>query len=318
MRPEVFALEICMSARADVYLLATGDAEPPWDLVRYFDEARIRVVGDLPGLKPDAERIRRIVGGCAGIVGGGDAAACLAAEAGLPLCPLSVDGGADEAALTRFCAAVVTSSPRILPYAFMIGRLERDFTHAREAIRAAVEREAGIPCVWADDGRHRTPVESVRERTRLLLKHATFVIADLTLGVESPHRENPSRAHEIGMTLAYERKLMLVSQEPRRYPYFSIGDLQMAFWDTEAELEQKVREWIHANREWVARRVFNNELAALGHLPNVAPASFGYDPARRFIGPNLRIGTRWSPLVAWGACVAAVSVITLLIIALAG
>ena len=79
-------------------------------------------------------------------------------------------------------------------------------------------------------------MESVRERTRLLIKHATLVIADLTLGTESPERENPSRAHEIGMTIAYGRKLMLCSQEPRRDPYFSIGDMQMTFWSTEADL----------------------------------------------------------------------------------
>ena len=107
----------------------------------------------------------------------------------------------------------------IPPYAFFIGRLERDFTHAREAIRAAVESEAGIPCLWSDDG-HWTNIESVHRRTQLLIKHATFVIADLTLGLESPKRENPSRAHEIGMSIAYNRKLMLCSQEPRRYPYF--------------------------------------------------------------------------------------------------
>ena len=65
------------------------------------------------------------------------------------------------------------------------------------------------------------------ERASCLGQDATFVIADLTLGVESPDRENPSRAHEIGMAIAYDRSiLMLLSQEPRRYPYFSIGDLQ--------------------------------------------------------------------------------------------
>ena len=102
----------------------------------------------------------------------------------------------------QFLAAVLQEKARIRPYAFFIGRLERDFTHAREAIRVAVEAEAGIPCLWSDDGRHRINVESVRERTRLLIEHAAFVIADLTLGTESPERENPSRAHEIGMTIA--------------------------------------------------------------------------------------------------------------------
>src|SRR5207253_1002863 len=111
-------------------------------------------------------------------------------------------------------------------------------------------------------GRHLSNVEGVRERTRLLVKHATLVIADLTLGVESPERENPSRAHEIGMAVAYERPLMLCSQEPRRYPYFSIGDMQMTFWLTEDELAAGVREWIALNRHAVARRVLNHQLSA--------------------------------------------------------
>jgi len=132
-------------------------------------------------------------------------------------------------------------------------------------------------------------VASVRERTRLMIKHATFVIADLTLGVESPERENPSRAHEIGMTIAYERPLLLCSQEPRRYPYFSISDMQMSFWATEDELEGAVRDWFRAHRWPAARRVLNHELAA----PVVRKPRFAYDSALRYVGPKMRSG--------WGA-----------------
>ena len=124
-----------------------------------------------------------------------------------------------------------------------------------------------------------------------MIKHATFVIADLTLGVESPRQENPSRAHEIGMAIAYERPLMLSSQEPRRYPYFSIGDLQMTFWDTEDELQRQTRDWVRAHAEGVARRVFNHELP----VATVAPAAFAYDGKRRYIGPN----TRRAPEERW-------------------
>ncbi|MCI0625576.1 MAG: hypothetical protein L0387_28680 [Acidobacteria bacterium] len=190
--------------------------------------------------------------------------------------------------LDRLQADALRDKDRIRPYAFLIGRLERDFTQAREAIRAAVESEAGIPCLWSDDGRHRTNIESVRERTRLLIRHATFVIADLTLGSESPERENPSRAHEIGMAIAYDRKLMLCSQEPRRYPYFSIGDLQMTFWSTEAELECKVKEWIHAYRDSLGRSVFNHRLAHAyaDYEPNIKKPCFRFDPKQRYIGPR--------------------------------
>ena len=170
----------------------------------------------------------------------------------------------------------------IRPYAFFIGRLERDFRHAREAIRTAVESEAGIPCLWIDDGCHRTDIDSIRERTRQLVRHATFVIADLTLGIESPDRENPSRGHEIGMAVAYERPLMLCSQEPRRVPYYSIGDMQMTFWAAEDELEADVKNWIRMHRAQVARRVFNYELPS----PRIARPVFTYDPARRYVGPK--------------------------------
>ena len=199
----------------------------------------------------------------------------------------------------QFLTAVLKDKARIRPYAFFIGRLERDFTQAREAIRVAVEAEAGIPCLWSDDGRHRIDVESVRERTRLLIEHATFVIADLTLGTESPERENPSRAHEIGMTIAYGRKLMLCSQEPRRYPYFSIGDMQMTFWSTEADLECKVRDWIRTSRESPARTVLNYELAnATPDLdPGIKKPTFIFDENRRYVGPKVPLNIK-APVVA--------------------
>jgi hypothetical protein len=117
-----------------------------------------------------------------------------------------------------------------------------------------------------------------------LIRHAQFVIADLTLGPESPERENPSRAHEIGMAIAYDKPLMLCSQEPRRYPYFMIGDMQMGFWSDEQELGQAVASWIDANRSVVARRVFNHELASA----TVARPVFAFDPGLRFLGPGLQ------------------------------
>jgi hypothetical protein len=190
----------------------------------------------------------------------------------------------------QFLAAVLQDRVRIPQYAFFIGRLERDFTHAREAIRIAVEAEAGFPCLASDDGLHRIDLESVRERTRLLIKHATFVIADLTLGAESPERENPSRAHEVGMAIAYGRKLMLCSQEPRRYPYFSIGDMQMTFWSTEADLESKVKEWIRTTRDSPARTVLNYGLADANPKINrkIKKPSFTFDVAKRYVGPKTK------------------------------
>lgn len=279
---ETFTLEIFTPAKSEVFLAC--DREVPWAVVRALDAAGHRVVGDLDNLESDARRLRRIMASCSSVVvpaGAASASAvrqarAVATELQLPV--LSGAPGPED--LPR-----VRSGGGIPPYAFMIGRLERDFTHARDALRAAVEGAAGIPLLWIDDGEHRTSVESVRERTRLLIRRATFVIGELTLGVESPDRENPSRAHEIGMAIAYGRPLLLTSQEPRRYPYFSISDLQMTFWDSEADLECQVRSWVRANREAVARRVFNAELpdAVLRARP------FEYDPRLRYIGPRTRV-----------------------------
>jgi hypothetical protein len=173
------------------------------------------------------------------------------------------------------------------PYAFFVGRLERDFSQAREAIRTAVMNEAGIPCLWADDGRHRTNIDSIRERTRLLIKNASLVIADLTLGVESPRQANPSRAHEIGLALAYGKKLMLCSKEPRRYPYFSISDVQIFFWSDEADLEKRVRAWLRVHQDVPERRILNHNLpdSDRGYRSRLQAPSFQFYPRRRYIGP---------------------------------
>jgi hypothetical protein len=219
-----------------------------------------------------------------------------------------------EGILEPFLADSLRAAGRIRPFAFYIGRLERDFTQAREAIRTAVENEAGMPFLWADDGRHRTNVEGVRERTRLLLKHARFVIADLTLGVESPDHENPSRAHEIGLAIAYDRKLLLLSQEPRRYPYFSVSDLQVVFWETEADLEQKVSEWIRNYRDCLGRTTWNYRLAQEGHRPNIAPARFRYDPKARYIGPKTPRRRRAARKVVLLCAAALCGLVTLLIL----
>lgn len=250
----------------------------------------------------------------------GDSAA-IAVGRGQVYGPLSYSeqGGFAEGelhAFDRFLAATLKRNERPRPYAFFIGRLERDFTHAREAVRAAVEAEAGIPCLWSDDGRHRLDVESVSERTRLLIEHAALVIADLTLGVESPERENPSRAHEIGMSIAYGRKLMLCSQEPRRYPYFSIGDMQMTFWATEAELHSRLREWIRTAPDSPARTVLNHRLAEAdgGPAPLIGEPAFTFDEGRRYVGPRTKApADARSPIVALCAgavCLASVHLAT--------
>jgi hypothetical protein len=197
-----------------------------------------------------------------------------------------------------FIATVLQGTVPTRAYAFMITRLEKDFAQAREAISTAVEDEAGMPCLWSDEGLHRTNIESVRERTRLMIKHAALVIADLTLGTENPDHENPSRAHEIGMAVAYRRPIMLCSQEPRRVPYFSIGDMQTVFWETEADLELSVREWIRAHRDMLGREVYNRKLVDVdpGYKLKVENKTFAFNPTRRYIGPKTYA---WSTEASW-------------------
>ena len=355
MPPDPFELEIPAAGSADVYLAHCEESRISWELVRLLDQAAIRVIGDLPEPDEDGARARRIMSGCAGVVGilahrpesGTTPTRPLAAlrhgaALGLPLAlfvekgvPIDVDEGQDGIRLwvgdddplvvrpdqlhgpivyleaddelkpgdlgitTRF-ERDVERVRTLRSYAFLIGRLVQDFAHAREAIRAAVERESGLPCLWSDDGRHLTNVTSVRERTRSLIEHASFVVADLTLGFENPSAENPSRAHEIGMAIAYERPIMLCSQEPRRYPYFSVGDMQMTFWATEAELERSVSEWIRTRREHLGRQVFNHRLATVhpGYEPRVGRPAFAFDPARRYVGPATPVPSPVRPFPA--------------------
>lgn len=256
-----FVVELLDGLRGDVLLdpadetLAAALAARGW-----------RASADVEGAAPEPARAARLLAPCSALVGRAPAPALLeAARAG----GVPHHHGLPDTLAPR---------PGALPaYAFFIGRLERDFVQAREALRAAVLREAGLPLLWIDDGRHRCNVPGVREATRQMIRHAVFVVADLTLGVESPERENPSRAHEIGISQALDKPLLLTSQEPRRHPYYSIGDMQMAFWHDEQELHAHACNWILRHREQVARRL----------LP--APeAPFHYDAARRFVGPNWR------------------------------
>jgi hypothetical protein len=304
MSDDRFMVEIAGRSRADIFLACADDETSIWPLVKQLDEWRVCVVGELPQPEANGDRGAVIAAAC-----GGTLAVLPAAEpkpevsprigahidragrSGQPALVIRPDDS--EAQVRHAIQTVVEQAARwttARPYAFFIGRLERDFLHARAAIRAAVEREAGIACLWSDSD-HQTNVASVRESTRLLIKNAAFVIADLTLGVENPDGENPSRAHEIGLSIAYERPLMLSSQEPRRYPYFSIADMQMTFWETEHHLYESVRNWIHARRGALARAVFNHRLPERfpAYRPVIGAPDFVYDPAVRYVGP-------WTPV----------------------
>ena len=252
-----FRLEIREPGRVDVFLAAPTRAgrDVPWALVERLDRAGIRVVGDplprAPGrraARPDPARLRGRRVRRAG--GGGPGRRSLPATAARPRRGRRRRGGVlgpRSSRTPRACAPTpyssAGSSAGLLPRARGHPRGRGD--GGRPASRAYGPTTAATPATSS----------ACASGTRLLIKHATFVIADLTLGIESPERENPSRAHEIGMAVAYERPLLLCSQEPRRYPYFSIGDMQMSFWLTEDELEAATRDWIALNRSrrWLTK-----------------------------------------------------------------
>jgi len=270
-----FPIEIVSPWRADVYLSLGPTVEVPERVLRAFDERRIRLIGAVPEVEPSREQLESLVSACQCMVLVGDPQSsgqraaqrelerALAHAMSLQVLHLTDSVIASERLLKEAVESLVVASPIRAPaYAFFAGRLEKDFCHARAAVRAAVEWELGMPCLWSDDGHLHPTSSGVRETTQTLIRHASLVIADLSLGPENPHHENPSRAHEIGLAIAFGRPIMLSSREPRRYPYFSIGDMQMFFWSDERDLWYRASEWLRAHRGRLGRRVFNRELTS--------------------------------------------------------
>lgn len=148
----------------------------------------------------------------------------------------------------------------IRPYAFLISRLQPDFRLPREACLAAAERGSGVPCYWIDSQDYRSNVDDTIVRVRLLIKHATFVVAEMSLTDENPDFDNPSRAHEIGLATAYGKIVFPVSHAPRRHPYHGLVAQQLVWWDSEEDLFEKLISAVHAKRGSIGRHVYNWEL----------------------------------------------------------
>ena len=351
---EHFQIRINKDERADVYLSCSWRPDAGqdilWLLVKELDQARIRVVGDVPDLpEQDDNRIERIMRACSGFVvvlpfrkdshsltspymireiriaASLNIPIILFKESRVPVIlnsspeeprisfsshsseipitvgsipffgPVDYDEGTKKGfnevsgKLMDFIDCVTQKPQDYQPYAFLNSRLQRDFQMVREAIIAAVENTAGVPCLWFDDDRYKTNIMGVRERTRLLIKHASFLVADLTFSPQNPEHDNPNRSHEIGMAVAYRRQIILCSQDPRRDPYFSAGDMQIIFWKNEEELNRELTKWIKNNKENLARRVYNWELPGRdhGYEPKITQVRFNFNQSRRFIAPNL-------------------------------
>lgn len=216
--------------------------------------------------------------------------------------------------LDDFTDAVLQQLPQEQPYAFLTTRLQSDFAQARRAAKAAIEDAAAIPCLWSGDQRHKTNVTGIREETRILIKHATFVVADLTFGIDSPNADSPSRAHEVGMAVAYRKPLLLSAQEPRRDPYFSVSDFQMVFWRDEEDLKNLVKAWIQINRVSLGRRVYNRELSSRdkNYSSKISEATFEFDRKKRYIAPNaypLSSTESWIVAVGFGLIALSIALI---------
>ncbi len=187
--------------------------------------------------------------------------------------------------LAEFLRKVTTRQSVVGPYAFLISRLQPDFRLPREACLAAAERGSGVPCYWIDSEDYRSNVDDTIDRARLLIKHATFVVAEISLTDENPDFDNPSRAHEIGLATAYGKVVFPVSHAPRRHPYHGLVDQQLVWWDDEEDLFEKLVAAVHAKRGLIGRHVYNWELERVdkGQMPQFRSPRF--EPE----------GDRWQP-----------------------
>jgi len=176
----------------------------------------------------------------------------------------------------------------IKPYVFLTTRLKEDFLQIRNAIKVAVENEIGLPCIWSDDNRHHSNIQGIRERTRLLIRHCYYFIAEISCTTENSDYISPSRAHEIGMAVSNRKPIVLFEQEPRKRPYFSAGDLDTFSWSDEKDLLEKVTKWLNNQRESFGRRIYNFELndKVPNYSPTIKKLKFNYNPSSRFISPN--------------------------------
>jgi len=198
------------------------------------------------------------------------------------------------------------------PFTFLTTRLKPDFKQIREAIKVGVENELGLPCIWSDDNRHHTSISGIRERTRLLIRDCNLFVAEITNSTELPDSTSPSRAHEIGMAVAYQKPIILAKQEPRNSPYFSAGDLDTIHWKDEKELYEQIILGLSKQKEKLGRRVFNFELQTRvpDYLSNVRKLEFKYFKKNRYISPNLYKLTTfegWAVAIGFGLTIFSIS-----------
>ena len=208
--------------------------------------------------------------------------------------------------LELFLSRAKAPAAKIEPYAFLITRLQPDFALPRAACIAAVERAAGIPCLWIDS-KYRTNMDDTIERVRLLIKHSEFVVAEISLADENVGSDNPSRAHEIGLATAYRKRVFLASREPRRHPYHGLVSRQIVWWKDEAELYSLLKEQVHLERGSIGRHVYNWDLRGPGQGAGkwqFSGDSFDEGQAAKWLPPvSIDPAQRWIYAISFGVIV---------------
>ena len=162
------------------------------------------------------------------------------------------------------------------PYSFLITRLQDDFELPRHAYKISAELASGITCIYVDSEEYKKNSGDTVEKVRDLIKGAQFVIADVSLTDEGVEVDNPSRAHEIGLAVADEKRLFICSHSPRRNLYHAIATYDLTWWDNEQQLFTNLQKTIYKDREAIGRHIYNYELAAADNklLPNIAKPIF--------------------------------------------
>jgi len=136
------SFEIHAPGRADVCIVCAPNAVP-WQAVEILDKAGIRAVCAASEHVSD-DVSQSIARSCAGVLSESQDDPQIGAVAHLRWDP------SDPERLHEWLSQITQGAVPPRAYALFIGRLERDFDQARQAIRAAVEAQAGVPCLWVD------------------------------------------------------------------------------------------------------------------------------------------------------------------------
>lgn len=200
------------------------------------------------------------------------------------------------------------------PYGFVIARLQPDFEAVRRSLVSASETATGLRCIHLDSAGYTPNITDTTERARVLIREAQFVVADISIVGDEGEFDSPSRAHEIGLAIAYRKPLFLTSQLPRRELYHGIVGNQVLWWPDEESLYRDLSAKLHAERASIARHVYSRSVAGLradGHpLARVQALELGDAPRwRGTLAHDERSVRGWIYAICFGVSVLCASVL---------